>query len=106
MAIIKKITHGFVAQRFDAETGRCLGQEFTCGDDCTYETEDGEMIDEPDNMEYQPYHMTVVDNPPEIHGTFMQAFDGAIRRYVRGRCEEIRRSGDKGYDEWKALFSD
>lgn len=62
MAIVKKITTGWVTQRFDADTGKCLGQDFTISDEYHCETEDGERIDEPENLIYQPYHMTI-DQP-------------------------------------------
>jgi hypothetical protein len=30
--ILRKITTGFVVQKFDSETGRCLSQEFVAGE--------------------------------------------------------------------------
>lgn len=43
---IRKITTGFVVQRWDGETKKFLGQDFTAGDDAQYENEAGHAIDE------------------------------------------------------------
>jgi hypothetical protein len=42
--IINKITVGFVIQKFDTETGKCVSQSFVAGDDVQYETEEGEPV--------------------------------------------------------------
>ena len=58
--LIKKITHGYVSQTYDTETGRCVSQDFIAGDECEYETEDGENFDVDNSeteLEYQPYNM-------------------------------------------------
>ena len=55
--IINKITVGFVIQRFDKETGRCLSQDFICDDDVTYEHPDGEPADKLDNEQGCPFDM-------------------------------------------------
>ena len=57
MATAKKTTVGFVTQTFDLDTGKCISQEFICGDDCEWQDEDDEIIDEPDNAEYFSYEM-------------------------------------------------
>lgn len=61
---IRKITTGFVVQSFD-QTGKFLGQEFVCGDDCAYEDENGEtLIPDDDEFEepgYEPYEMVQPD---------------------------------------------
>src|SRR5271154_5555823 len=58
MGEIRKITTGFVIQRW-SDNGVFLGQEFTSGNECEYEDENGEVLDldeikEPD---YEPYNM-------------------------------------------------
>ena len=80
----RKITHGFVTQNFDDE-GNCLDQEFTFGDMVEYEDNEGNVIDSPDNEQYQPFHMVQPETDPEnciYCGT--RCFDG------------------EGCDEWQA----
>ena len=59
---IRKITTGFVIQSFD-QTGKFLGQSFTCGDDCVYEDEDGDTLEDDEFEEpgYEPYEMVQPD---------------------------------------------
>lgn len=42
---ITKITVGFVAQKFDTKTGKCLEQEFIAGDEVNFEDHMGEAVD-------------------------------------------------------------
>ena len=56
MSIISKVTHGFVIQTYETD-GKCIAQEFIAGDDCSWEDEEGSIIEEPSNAEYMPYHM-------------------------------------------------
>jgi hypothetical protein len=58
---LRKITYGFVIQKWDAETGKFLGQEFVAGDQVDYENELGEPIDELE-PEYRQFDM--VQEPP------------------------------------------
>lgn len=58
---IRKITTGFVIQRWNAETKKFLGQEFVAGDQVDYEDELGNSIDETE-PEYQTFDMV----QPEI----------------------------------------
>jgi len=54
--IIKKITVGFVVQEYDVEKNAWIHQEFIAGDDVTYETEDGDIIDDIiDDGDLAPY---------------------------------------------------
>jgi hypothetical protein len=46
--IVRKITQGFVVQEFNAETGRCLSQEFVAGDQVEWENRAGESISDGD----------------------------------------------------------
>lgn len=56
--IYNKITIGFVSQRFDSETGKCISQEFIAGDDVQYEDEEGEPLGDLSNEEtYFPFNM-------------------------------------------------
>jgi hypothetical protein len=45
-----KITTGFVTQTWDTELKKWISQEFTCGDECEYETEhqndEGDWLDD------------------------------------------------------------
>lgn len=60
MLLLKKITHGFVIQVWDVETGKFLRQEFIAGDDVVYENENGEVVDETE-PNYEPYSMVQPD---------------------------------------------
>lgn len=56
--IYNKITPGFVCQKYDSETGRCVSQEFIAGDDVVRETVDGNPImDIEKNEVYFPMNM-------------------------------------------------
>jgi hypothetical protein len=44
--IVHRITTGFVVQKFDADTGRCISQEFVAGDQVEYEDQAGNSIEE------------------------------------------------------------
>lgn len=46
--IVRKITTGFVVQQFDADTGRCLSQEFVAGDQVEWEKLNGNPIEDGD----------------------------------------------------------
>lgn len=46
--IVRKITTGFVVQEFDAETGRCVSQEFIAGDQVDWEDRQGNTISDGD----------------------------------------------------------
>ncbi len=48
MLIVKSIA-GFVMQKFDTKTGKCVGQEFIASDDVAWEKPNGEIIEEPDD---------------------------------------------------------
>jgi hypothetical protein len=60
--LIKKITHGYVSQTYDTETGRCVSQDFipVFGEGFEYQTMHGENFDVDNSeteLEYQPYNM-------------------------------------------------
>ena len=55
MAIVNKITYGFVTQQFDTKTGKFISQEFTAGDQVDYENKRGEAVDSID--EYLEFDM-------------------------------------------------
>lgn len=42
--IVNKITSGFVTQSFDTETKKWVSQEFTAGDECQYEDQQGNAV--------------------------------------------------------------
>lgn len=44
--ILNKTTTGFVVQKFDSETGRCLSQEFVASDQVEWEDQKGEPIED------------------------------------------------------------
>ena len=44
--IVNKTTTGFVVQKFDSETGRCLSQEFIASDQVEWEDQKGERIED------------------------------------------------------------
>ena len=73
----RKITHGFVTQIFD-ESGKCIEQNFTAGDPVEYETLNGDVIDEPNNEQYQPFNMLqpIGNISIEIKDGVVQEVDG------------------------------
>mgnify|MGYP000380188033 FL=1 len=58
---IIKITHGYVIQTYNTDTGKCESQEFVAGDECEYEVahtnEQFDIDDSETELEYQPYEM-------------------------------------------------
>jgi hypothetical protein len=44
--ILKKITAGFVVQTFDADSGRCVSQEFVASDQVEFEDQKGDRIED------------------------------------------------------------
>lgn len=44
--ILNKITTGFVVQKFDSDTGRCLSQEFVAGDQVEWEDQAGNAVED------------------------------------------------------------
>jgi hypothetical protein len=44
--ILNKTTTGFVVQKFDAETGRCVSQEFIASDQVEWEDQQGDRIED------------------------------------------------------------
>lgn len=68
MKEVKKITTGFVIQKWDAETGKFLGQEFVAVDEVNYEDEIGNPIDVdeiPDFFDKYPYRCFDMVQEPE-----------------------------------------
>jgi len=65
--MLKKVTVGFVIQTFDPKTKKFVSQEFICGDDVSYEDEDGNVVDEDEfkgedgKEDYLPFDMV----PPQ-----------------------------------------
>ena len=59
--LIKKITHGYVSQTYDTETGRCVSQDFiSFSEGFEYQTMQGDNFDVDNSeteLEYQPYNM-------------------------------------------------
>lgn len=53
--MFKKITHGFVVQNFD-NSGNFISQEFVAGDIVEFENEQGEPIEEKEEL-YFPFDM-------------------------------------------------
>jgi hypothetical protein len=54
--VTKKIIVGFVVQTFDNETKKCIHQEFVSGDDITYENDNGDTLDNHEEL-YFPLEM-------------------------------------------------
>jgi hypothetical protein len=60
--IVKKITTGFVIQSFDTKTNKFVSQEFITSDQCDYEDEKGNLLNNLDFTEeienaYLPFNM-------------------------------------------------
>lgn len=58
--LFKKITHGYVEQTFN-DAGEFVSQQFVAGDDVSFETEDGDEINQVHmplgGNEYHPFDM-------------------------------------------------
>ena len=44
--VLNKITTGFVVQQFDADTGRCISQEFVASDQVEWKDQKGDRIED------------------------------------------------------------
>lgn len=44
--ILNKTTTGFVVQKFDSDTGRCVSQEFVTSDQVEWEDQKGDRIED------------------------------------------------------------
>lgn len=66
--IVRKITVGFVVQEFDADTGRCVSQEFVAGD-ARWEDRQGNTISDGDfGIDVEGlYHPLEMKPPEEAH---------------------------------------
>jgi hypothetical protein len=65
--LIEKVTHGYVVQRFDTETGQLVSQNFKASCDCDYEDTNGNPLDEGEDLDialnlYHPFDMIQPDN--------------------------------------------
>lgn len=88
MRKLRKVTIGFVIQEYveAGDTFVCVGQEFTCGDEVTWETPGGEVVDTPADHIYQPFEMEQPEVPPEV-----------VDEAVRQAEEEQRRVKERGF---------
>jgi hypothetical protein len=91
--IITKYLHGYVAQRYDSETNKCLDQEFVLGlDDIQWEDENGEEID-PAKMSKKPYFPSEMIQPepiaPKMSDEDQEKFDELLGYYVEYMTENI-----------------
>lgn len=60
---VRKITPGFVTQFFDPDAKQLIDQEFTAGDDVTFENAEGEPVTVPNPQEYyHPFNMEKPDH--------------------------------------------
>jgi hypothetical protein len=55
-----KLTPGIVVQTYNLN--KCVSQKFLAEDGATFETEEGEPLDNQENAEYQPFNMVVPAN--------------------------------------------
>ena len=90
---LRKVTVGFVVQEYVlvGDTFVCVGQEFTCGDDVTWESPEGEVVSTPEDHVYQSFEMEQPE--PVVGGTFEEE---CWRNSERRRVEELRRDEKRG----------
>jgi len=82
--IITKVTPGFVAQRYNTETGQWLDQEFIASDQVDWEDENGEAIDIDEMEGDEPYLPFMMDMPcqHELDSDFYTLMDAYAERYM------------------------
>ncbi len=61
MKTVSKITHGYVCQVYDADTGKCVGQRFVAGDEVEWEDGNGKPISPQENCFYQSFYMECIN---------------------------------------------
>ncbi len=77
MALIKKITTGFVVQVFDTEKNRFVSQEFVAGDQVDVENENGEPTEnETLDKTYLPFEMKQPESDETKVYTIINDYDG------------------------------
>ena len=116
---LRKVTVGFVVQEYVlvGDTFVCVGQEFTCGDDVTWEDESGEVVSTPADHVYQSFEMEPVSRmSAEEEELVLSEFNERVRRgeeederwrnSERLRVEELRlrRVEELRRDEKRGLY--
>lgn len=71
MAIVKKITVGFVVQEYDTETEKFVSQDFVAGDQVDWEDEDGNAI--PDEGAYLSFEMVQPEDIESVEDIISEA---------------------------------
>jgi len=71
MEPIRKITHGWVTQEFDPETGQCLSQEFYAGELIQWEDVYGNEISLTEEVQKKCYH---IYDMAEVYPTGLKGF--------------------------------
>jgi len=66
MEPIRKITHGWVTQEFDPETGKCLWQNFYAGDLVEWEDSYGNEITPTEEIIKKCYHNFEMSEPTSV----------------------------------------
>jgi hypothetical protein len=98
--MLKKITAGFVIQEFDPDLKKFVSQEFTCGDEVTYEDTN---VDDP-NDETDPQNQFVANDGTEPYLPYMMYQPGELDTINElidsfdGKCPE-----NIDADLWKRL---
>ena len=95
--LLKKVTIGFVTQTFDTDKGVFVSQEFTCGDDVTYENEFGNPVNpaafEVKSKEaYLSYLMVQPSDPNQVEqaqNDIECIMDGADEDQIASVCQVI-----------------
>ena len=92
MPNVFKITPGFVSQEFDTQTNKCVNQVFVAGDQCDWESADGEPVAALENA----YCPMLMEDPEaiDIHGVDPQELDAHIEEEARNRAGNIVNSPD------------
>ncbi len=74
--ILNKITTGFVVQKFDSETGRCLSQEFIASDQVEWEDQKGDRIEDGMcGLEREGFYFPLKMKQPDYEGPREQEHD-------------------------------
>jgi hypothetical protein len=106
MRKLRKMTVGFVVQEY-VELGDTLvpvGQEFTAGDEVTWEDVNGEVVDTPVDHVYQPFEMVQPEVQPKVQPEELE-YDGTpVRKMSAEEMEEFDervRQAEEEDERWR-----